>query len=487
MSLQPRGRRPVLVLSDHGRPVVVDKSLFEQRVRGRARSFWDAHARSFVLANKPQLTALDIRAELHADETGVKMRLHPGGTIGAVPLRRPDSQAITGGIVVRPRYGWNGIGATLEELGWKAAPQLLGMPLVPGSAREVPPWVLAGPVIERLEALLQEISRGFHIRNEVLQTPRGQIQWGRYVTEQAAHGAFHQLPCRFPDLGPDEVLRGFIRWGLERVYRQLGPWTASDVVARRLAERADQLLHGLRGVKPVVPHAKALEQLRRSLGLASLALERGLQALGWVVDERGLAGASETDGIAWAMPMHELFEIWVAHLVSASAKRIGGLVRVGHEGQTTLPIRWERKGVRSLASLVPDVVLRRGDTAIVFDAKYKGQLEQLDDDAWREVADRRREEHRHDVHQVLAYSTLFDARVTHAVLVYPVRLSTWRRLAATDRIVSSGVITGGGRTVTLSLLAIPPSPVEGESPTTLLDGLDKLLAYSPSGANGTFL
>lgn len=53
-------------------------------------------------------------------------------TVGAVPLRSPDTRKVAGGVVVRPRFGWNGIGPLLQQIGWVASPQVLEMPLVPG-------------------------------------------------------------------------------------------------------------------------------------------------------------------------------------------------------------------------------------------------------------------------------------------------------------------------------------------------------------------
>ncbi|MDA8219129.1 MAG: hypothetical protein M0Z94_16105 [Dehalococcoidales bacterium] len=85
-----------------------------------------AHAENFLSANRPGVS-----------EIGLELR--PGGVVGAVPLRAPDTRRVAGAIVVRPRFGWGGIGQVLREIGWSASPTLLEMPLVPGAAREVPP------------------------------------------------------------------------------------------------------------------------------------------------------------------------------------------------------------------------------------------------------------------------------------------------------------------------------------------------------------
>ena len=208
----------LLVLNDQGASVRLSPEAFG--VTGRDRS-WNSFAQNFLSANEPQLRALEARTALVPDADKIHLCVKPGGTVGAVPLRSATTRKVIGGLVVRPRFGWNDIGPLLQEIGWTASPQLLEFPLVPGAAREVPPWVLAGPILERFRILIRELTRGFRLHEEVRQSPRGQIIWQRYVSEHVSRGAYHRLPCRFPELGPDMQLRAMLRWGLEVVHRSL--------------------------------------------------------------------------------------------------------------------------------------------------------------------------------------------------------------------------------------------------------------------------
>ncbi len=370
-------------------------------------------------------------------------------------MRSPDTHKIAGGIVVRPRFGWDGIGPLLASIGWVASPQVLEMPLVPGSAREIPPWVLAGPVLQRLASLLREIRSGFRMHEEVRQNPRGQIVWKRYVTEQMGRGAFHQLPCRFPELGPDVILRSYLRWGLEKVHRSLIPYAVVDIVARRLAMQAEELIYGVKDSAARVPDKHNLVQLTKAVGLPSQILMRGIQALGWIVDERGLAGSSETDGLAWSMPMHRLFECWVENITRAWAHEFGGQVLAGRADETVVPINWDRGSHTSMKTLIPDLVVRHENHVFVIDAKYKAHFQEMDETRWLALSEEMREEHRHDLHQILAYSSVFDGPEITAVLVYPMHSQTWERLADYDRTVAKATLSSGGRPVNLALVGLP--------------------------------
>ena len=71
------------------------------------------------------------------------------------------------------RLGRDGPGPARDGLA--ASPEFLSLPLVPGSGREVPPWVLAGPVLARIEALLRSLRRGYREEEAFLRQPRGRI------------------------------------------------------------------------------------------------------------------------------------------------------------------------------------------------------------------------------------------------------------------------------------------------------------------------
>src|SRR5262249_51535374 len=154
-------------------------------------------------------------------DAGVQLMLCPGGRAGAIPLRSAQTGHVAGGFLVKPRFGWAGVGRVLVSTGWAAAPEILDGPLVPGSGREVPPWILAGPVLRRLTELLRSLRRGYRPEEQVLGKPRGKIVWSRYVSESLVRGHWTRLPCRFHELSADPLLRRIVRWAAERVRTDL--------------------------------------------------------------------------------------------------------------------------------------------------------------------------------------------------------------------------------------------------------------------------
>src|SRR5262249_31069925 len=133
----------------------------------------------------------------------------------------------------------------------------------------------------------------------------------------------------------------------------------------------------------------------------------------------------------------------------------GGEVKVGRLGETVFPLHWTDSIHRSLGHLVPDIVVRKGQEVSVIDAKYKAHFADLDEAGWRRLTDDIRESHRGDIHQILAYATLFEAKTITASLVYPLRITTWVELAGKGRDRSVADLYREGRRLRIELRGLP--------------------------------
>jgi hypothetical protein len=451
-SFRAPAQTPLFVGTDHGNPIVLPADHFAPKQQGGG---WGAFAEAFLRANEDAFRSLELEPEIGAGVQGTVIRLRPGGRAGAMPLRSAQTNHVVGGIVVKPRFDWAGVGRVLSEIGWHASPQFVDLPLVPGSGREVPPWVLAGPVIARLAELLERVRRGYREAHEVLVKPRGHIVWPEYVSGPLRTGNWHHLPCRFPELSNDPHLRALVKWCLERVRRDLLIAGGGDRTALSLVTLADRLIDLLRDVYPMVPRRNELEMRLGTNRLENAAIRRGIEAMGWVVDERGLGGGRELDGLAWHLSLSELWEKYVETIVRSEAALVGAEVKSGRCGETVFPIRWSDSSLRGLSHLVPDFVVRRRDEVRIVDAKYKAHFAELDEAGWLRMAEDSRDAHRADFHQVLAYASLFDATHTTVTLVYPLRQSTFNALHARNRSTARADLTYGGRHVRAELRGIP--------------------------------
>ena len=229
----------------------------------------------------------------------------------------------------------------------------------------------------------------------------------------------------------------------------------ADRVALDLRTDAQRLLERVGDVPRVYPRSELLGRMSGNDPLLEQVVRSGLEAIGWVRDERGLGGGRQMDGLAWALPLDRLWEDHVAAKVQEQVRQEGGVLRLGRRGETVTPLHWSDSSHRSLGHLVPDIVVTRPESVWIVDAKYKSHFAEIDEAGWRQMAHEIRDSHRSDLHQVLAYSSLFDAPEIKATLAYPLRHDMWESLRerGLDRTVAD--LHSGTRHVRIELWGLP--------------------------------
>ena len=384
----------------------------------------------------------------------VLLRFQAGNTIGAIPLISPTTGKVDYGIIIKPRFQWDGIGAMLSQMGWRVAPMPLKLENFRGSERSIPPWLLSSIILLRIRNLLKALGRKFEIVSDNLNAPRGEVHWNDYASRSLPVGRFSSVPCSFPDLRRDRELVGTIRYCLERVIEALQSQVEYGVFVHRLLDLARKLLLEVKDVPVFIPAPSQLDSwIRRPLKNEFYA--DGLQALVWTIEERGLAGASKLEGIPWVMEMEAFFEAWLETLLHSVARTTAGVLKTGRQKQTIRPIAWDPPYLGSQKSLIPDLWLQWGSTTLVVDAKYKRHFEELQFRSWGSIEAEWKEQHRNDLLQVLAYANLAESRTIISCLVYPCTPSTWEYLRQSGRLFHKAEITVGNRALYLWLTAAP--------------------------------
>lgn len=106
----------------------------------------EAHlAHLFIDRNGRALEQFRIEARVDYDGNRVFLVFQSGSAIGAFPLVSPLSGKAEVSLIVRPRFGWAGLGASLGRSGFKVIPQILPLGLLPKTEREIPSWVMLQP------------------------------------------------------------------------------------------------------------------------------------------------------------------------------------------------------------------------------------------------------------------------------------------------------------------------------------------------------
>jgi McrBC 5-methylcytosine restriction system component len=407
-----------------------------------------------IKQNRPVLSLAQIQCEKEFDGREVFIRLQTGNTIGAIPLVSPSTGKADYGVIVRPRFPWDGIGAMLGQMGWRVAPVPLKLESFKGSEGSIPPWVLSSMILVRIANLMKSMGRRFEVITELKNAPRGQVRWNEYASRSLPVGQFLSVPCTFPDLRQDRYLLGTVRYCLDRIIDALASQIEHGGPVNRLIALAEQLLLLVRDIPAFVPPPTQMAAWLRRPVRTEFYVD-GLQALQWTIERRGLAGASKLEGIPWVMEMERFFEAWVETLFYSIARATGGMMKVGRLRQTTRPIAWDPPYTGSQKSLIPDLWLQWGATTLVLDAKYKRHFEELRTHTWGAIEAEWKEQHRNDLLQVLAYANLAESRTIVSCLVYPCTPSTWTYLKQSGKLFHKAEITVGPRALHLWMTAAP--------------------------------
>src|SRR5207248_7083628 len=142
----------------------------------------------------------------------------------------------------------------------------------------------------------------------------------------------------------------------------------AGVFVLRLVEICTGLLDKVRDVASRIPDPREIDAWLRG-SLKADVFRAGLEAVQWTVDDRGLAGLSDLQGLPWSMPMEAFFEAWSETVMDRTATRIGGVVRTGRKRQTIASLNWHPSYLGSQKYLLPDLMLERADMTIIVDAK----------------------------------------------------------------------------------------------------------------------
>ena len=127
----------------------------------------------FILQNQGILNQFGATAEMAYDGSTVDLIFRTSTRIGRGPSVSSKSGRPDFGLAIQPRFGWQGIGPMLSEMGWRIIPQPLRLPMLPRSDRKIPPWVLSTIILLRLRSLLDRLERRFEFSEADCPAPRG--------------------------------------------------------------------------------------------------------------------------------------------------------------------------------------------------------------------------------------------------------------------------------------------------------------------------
>jgi hypothetical protein len=142
------------------------------------------------------------------------------------------------------------------------------------------------------------------------------------------------------------------------------------------------------------------------------------------------------DSTAWRVDFSDVFEKLVQYIFKEASKEIGGKLypNARFHSHSERRYSWELKYIE------PDAVYQKENLLIFIDAKYKSNLYNK-----FSPSKKLKEDHRHDLHQIMAYSSFGKTDHKYGILCYPsnkVEIKTTKFINGINGVENSIIILG---------------------------------------------
>lgn len=357
----------------------------------------------FIDYNLPQLQFLGVEPFIVGTDQHASLAFRTTSYIGAVPLRSPDTGKQIGDFVVRPKYTgrdrFESYIDILKLLGTEISPEVQpSIPLASGRNFRPPLYLEAVKFIGLLEKLLTKPWRKFDAVEVNSPQPLGQVNWNKYITSDYKVEKRLKYPVRKNVLSEFHPEFAQIRYVFDLCKLELLSANTPLKIKGPLRSKLSFIEEKLYFHKPQpAQHIK----ITRSDSLTIRQCKEQANAI---------LSFNFTKSTAWRVDFSNVFEKFVQYLFSQAAKEMGGKLFTNYKlnSKTHQYYDWELK------HLEPDAIFQKDDSIVFIDAKYKSNLYNK-----FHITDLLKEDHRHDLHQILAYASFSNAVKKSGILCYP--------------------------------------------------------------------
>jgi len=357
----------------------------------------------FIQYNSDQFEFLGVQPVIYGTDQNTSLYFRTSNYIGSIPLRASDTGKQIGDFVVMPRFvgkdRFEDYIEIIELLGEEISPEVSdSLPLVSGRNFRPPLYLEAVKFIKTLEVLIMKPWRKFDNDERISHQPTGQVNWKKYVKNEYKVENKIKFPVRkniLSELHPEysEIRHVFDLCKLELLSSNT-PQRIKNTVRPKLEFIGNKLYsHKPKATNQIAIKASDNPTVKTCKESANKILNHKL-----------------LDSTAWRVDFSDVFEKFVQYIFKETAKEIGGRLFSNYKfhSRSSVHYSWELKHIE------PDAIYQKDSLLVFIDAKYKSNLYNKFD-----LSDALKEEHRHDLHQIMAYSSFSKTANKYGFLCYP--------------------------------------------------------------------
>lgn len=361
------------------------------------------YLQKFIDYNSELFKYLGVQPIIIGTDQNTSLFFRTSEFIGSIPLRSSDNGKQIGDFVVTPRFSgqnrYEDYIEILNLLGSQISPDVIdSLPLISGRNFRPPLYLEAIKYIGLLEQLTKKSWRKFDNIEKNRQNPSGQVDWNKYALNEAKVENRVIYPSRVNVLNQFHNEYSEIRYVFDLCKKELNspntPFKIKSTIKPRLISLEEKLYHHKpKNTNQITIRYSDSPLVKESKKVANKILNKDL-----------------TSSTAWRVDFSEVFEKFVQHIFSEVSKETGGHLFDNYrfKSKATKRFTWQ------LNHLEPDAILQKGNIIIFIDAKYKSNMYNKFDQS-----DKLKEDHRHDLHQILAYSSFEKSSSKNGFLCYP--------------------------------------------------------------------
>jgi hypothetical protein len=389
-------------LTEHS-SVLQGMSLMKKWFRASDKRYLPQALQKFISYNFDSLSFLGIEASLVGNDQQCGLSFRTSSYVGSIPLRAPDTGLQIGDFVVSPRYqGKDRFEAYIEILDLlenDISPEFRdSLPLISGRNFRPPLYLEALKFLSSLELLTQHSWRKFDRQEHIQHELQGQINWRKYISREYKVENRLRFPIGKSLLSEYHLEYGQLRYVFDICSSELlshrTPSKVKSSSLQRITRLEDKMyFHKPQRVSQISVHYYDNFYVRKCKEQANRILKREI-----------------VEGTAWRVDFSDAFEKFVQHIFREVAREKGGRLFPNHRfvASNSRLYAWQ------LHHIEPDAILALNDIQFFIDAKYKSNLFNKFD-----RGETLKEDHRHDLHQILGYSAFSLTKMKYAFLCYP--------------------------------------------------------------------
>ncbi|MEJ5228112.1 hypothetical protein [Thermodesulfovibrio sp.] len=361
------------------------------------------YLQKFINYNSKAFQFLGIQPYILGTDRNTELAFRSSEYIGAIPLRAPDTGKQIGDFVVMPRYGgrdrFEDYIEILNLIGTDISPEIIdSLPLASGKNFRPPLYLEAVKFIDLLEKLTMNPWKKFDNVEKISNQPCGQINWKKYINNEYKIENRLKFPVRSNVLSEFHSEYAEIRYVFDICKCELLSHNTPQRIKNNLRSKLIFLEERLYYHKPKV--TKKIKIRFSDSPTVKACKEQANRILNFNL----------VDSTAWRVDFAEVFEKFIQYIFKEVAKETGGRLYSNFKFHSinSKHYSWE------LNHIEPDAIYQKENILVFIDAKYKSNLYNKYDQS-----EFLKEDHRHDLHQIMAYSSFSSTYFKFGFLCYP--------------------------------------------------------------------